>query len=71
MTEFLKGTTLAVRFAFYRKRAGLTYDQLAKKTNSSKPYLWGIETGLHKKPSAGKLQAIAEAFDVDIEDLLS
>lgn len=62
--------TLAQKFAALRKKHGFTYDQLGAMTKSSKPYLWGIQNGIHTKPSAKKLSVISKAFDVDIDYLL-
>jgi transcriptional regulator with XRE-family HTH domain len=64
--------SLAKRIQDERKRAGLTLDQLAEKSDISKTYLWELEqdeTG-QKKPSADVLLKIANALSVTISDLL-
>ena len=55
-----------------RKRRGLTLDQLAKASESSKSYIWEIENKHGKiRPSAQKLQAIAEVLGVTVAFLVS
>lgn len=55
-----------------RTAAGMTLEQLAKKSSISKTYLWELENdevGL-KKPSADILLRIARELDTTIADLL-
>jgi transcriptional regulator with XRE-family HTH domain len=55
-----------------RKRRGLTLDQLANASGSSKSYIWEIENKHGKiRPSAQKLQAIAEVLGVTVAFLVS
>jgi transcriptional regulator with XRE-family HTH domain len=53
-----------------RKDKALTLEQLAELTDSSKGYIWELENRETKKPSAEKLQKIAEALGVTTEFLL-
>lgn len=48
----------------------MTLEQLAEKTESSKGYIWELENRETKRPSAEKLQKIAEALRVTTEFLL-
>jgi transcriptional regulator with XRE-family HTH domain len=52
----------------FRKEARLTLDGLADKTGSSKSYIWELENSDNPpKPSAEKLQKIAEALGQTVE----
>ena len=53
-----------------RKDKGLTLEQLAQKTESSKGYIWELENRDTRKPSAEKLMKIAKVLDVTTEFLL-
>ncbi len=53
-----------------RKEKGLTIEQLAEQTDSSKGYIWELENRDTRKPSAEKLVKIAAILNVDIEFLL-
>lgn len=53
-----------------RKEKRLTLEQLAEKIGSGKSYIWGIENGGVKRPSAEKLVAIAKALDVTTDYLI-
>jgi len=53
-----------------RKKKGLTLDQLADQTESSKSYIWELENKNPPRPSAEKLAKIAERLDTTIEYLL-
>lgn len=53
-----------------RKDKGLTLEQLADQTGSSKGYIWELENRETKKPSAEKLQKIADVLAVTTEFLL-
>jgi transcriptional regulator with XRE-family HTH domain len=63
-------TTLGDKIRVLRKEKGLTLEQLAEKTESSKGYIWELENRETKKPSAEKLQKIAEELGVTTEFLL-
>ncbi len=43
-----------------RKKAGLTLDQLAEMTGSSKSYVWEVENKNPPRPSAEKIDRIAK-----------
>lgn len=53
-----------------RKARGLTLDQLAQATGSSKSYMWEIENKDVARPSAEKLDRIAQALGVTSEFLI-
>ena len=54
-----------------RKRKGLTLDQLANASGSSKSYIWEIENKAgNLRPSAQKLQAIADVLQVTVAFLV-
>ena len=63
-------TTLGGKINSLRKKKGLTLEQLADKTDSSKGYIWELENRETKNPSAEKLRKIAEALDVTTDFLL-
>lgn len=47
-----------------RKKKGMTLDQLASATDSSKSYIWELENKNPPRPSAEKIAKIAVALDV-------
>ncbi len=53
-----------------RREKGLTLDQLAHATGSSKSYMWEIENKPVARPSAEKLGRIAEVLGVTAEYLM-
>lgn len=53
-----------------RKAKGLSLDQLAKLTKSSKSYLWELENKTERKPSVKKLSIIALELDTTMEYLI-
>lgn len=53
-----------------RKAKGMTLEQLAELTDSSKGYIWELENRETRKPSGEKLLKIAEALGVTNEFLL-
>ncbi|RUV26095.1 MULTISPECIES: helix-turn-helix transcriptional regulator [unclassified Mesorhizobium] len=53
-----------------RTKRGLTLDQLAQETNSSKSYIWELENKNPPRPSAEKLAAIAVALGVTVDYLI-
>jgi transcriptional regulator with XRE-family HTH domain len=63
-------TVLGGKIRAQRKRLGLTLDQLAEKTGSSKSYIWELENRPVVRPSAEKIARIAEVFEVTVEFLL-
>ena len=54
----------------HRLKVGLSLDELAIRTGSSKSYLWELENRGEKKPSAEKLSKIAEHLGVTTGYLL-
>ncbi|WP_112961633.1 helix-turn-helix transcriptional regulator [Agrobacterium sp. lyk4-40-TYG-31] len=53
-----------------RTARGLTLDQLATETGSSKSYIWELENKNPPRPSAEKLAAIAVALGVTTDYLI-
>lgn len=53
-----------------RRAKGMTLDQLAHATGSSKSYMWEIENKPVARPSAEKLARIAEVLGVTTEYLM-
>lgn len=53
-----------------RKGKGLTLDQLATLTGSSKSYIWELENKNPPRPSAEKIARIAQHLEVEIDYLL-
>lgn len=53
-----------------RTKKGLTLDQLATETGSSKSYIWELENKDPPRPSAEKLAAIAVALGVTTDYLI-
>jgi len=53
-----------------RRAKGLSLEDLAKATGSSKSYMWEVENKTVTRPSAEKLTRIAEALEVTSEYLL-
>ena len=53
-----------------RKALGLTLEELAKKTESSKSYIWELENRPVVRPSADKISKIAEALGITVEFLI-
>lgn len=54
----------------HRQELGLSLDELAARTGSSKSYLWELENREISKPSAEKLSRIATVLGVTSEYLL-
>ena len=53
-----------------RKKAGLTLDQLAERTDSSKSYVWELENKNPPRPSAEKIDRIAKTLGVTADYLM-
>lgn len=53
-----------------RKKKGLTLEQLAEMTESSKSYIWELENKNPPRPSADKIGKIANQLGVEIEYLV-
>jgi transcriptional regulator with XRE-family HTH domain len=64
---------LAENLRKFREKEGLSLDQVAKKADISKAYLWELERDTEgaKKPSAVVLMRIAAALSKTLADLLS
>ena len=63
-------TALGEKIRMRRKELGLTLEQLAGLSDSSKSYIWELENKNPPRPSAEKLSKIAEQLGVTIEYLL-
>jgi len=50
-----------------RKKKGLTLEQLAKRANCSKSYVWELENRNPPRPSAEKLSNLASALGVTMD----
>ena len=61
---------LGVKINELRRQKGLTLEQLAQSTDSSKSYMWEIENKEVARPSAEKLDRIAEALGVTASFLI-
>lgn len=53
-----------------RTKKGLTLEQLAQATGSSKSYIWELENKNPPRPSAEKLAEIAKALEVTTDYLI-
>jgi transcriptional regulator with XRE-family HTH domain len=62
--------TFGDRIKERRKAEGMTLEQLAQATDSSKSYIWELENKNPPRPSAEKLSAIARALNVTVDWLL-
>jgi transcriptional regulator with XRE-family HTH domain len=58
------------RIKALRTEKGLTLEQLAQETGSSKSYIWELENKNPPRPSAEKLSSIAAALGVTVDYLL-
>ena len=56
--------------AFWRKRRGLTQQELAEKAGMPQAYVSQLEAG-KRQGSTAKLRALAQALDVRINDLMA
>ena len=63
-------SALGVKIKELRRKKGLTLEDLAKATDSSKSYMWEIENKDVTRPSAEKLDRIATALDVTADFLI-
>jgi transcriptional regulator with XRE-family HTH domain len=62
--------TLKDKLRAHRQKLGLSLDDLARLSDSSKSYLWELENRDTRKPSAEKLTKIAEVLQVTTGYLL-
>lgn len=65
-----QGGNLGQKIQRLRKEKGLSQDELARKADIPYTTLTKIEIGVIKKPSVFAVAKIAEALDIDINDLL-
>ncbi|MCP5366707.1 MAG: helix-turn-helix domain-containing protein [Hyphomicrobiales bacterium] len=63
-------TALGEKIYKLRKKKGLTLEQLADRTDSSKSYIWELENKAPPRPSADKLSKIATELGVTLDYLL-
>ena len=64
-------STLGRKVNALRREKGLSLEDLAKATGSSKSYMWEIENKEVARPSGEKLTRIAEVLEVTPEFLLN
>lgn len=62
--------TFAAKLKDERERAGLSLDELARKIDSVKSYIWELENKDNARPSAEKVFKLAEVFNVSPEYLM-
>jgi transcriptional regulator with XRE-family HTH domain len=62
---------IGIKIRAERKKSGLTLDQLAELTQSSKSYIWELENKDGVNPSGEKISKLAEALKVSVEFLLN
>ena len=67
----MTATTLGQKIRALRKEKQLTLDELAIQTDSSKSYIWELENRPTARPSAEKIQRIAEVLGVTSEYLIN
>ena len=67
----MTATTLGQKIRTLRKEKKLTLDELAAQTDSSKSYIWELENRPTARPSAEKIQRIAEILGVTSEYLIN
>ena len=63
-------TSLGEKIKRHRQEKGYSLDKLAELTESSKSYIWELETRDTRKPSGEKLTRIAQALEVTTDYLL-
>ncbi len=63
-------TDIARRLSFFREKIGLTQTELAEKVGVSDKVISKWECG-ETKPSVDVLPALADAFDISIDDLFN
>ncbi len=63
-------TAIGEKIYKLRKEKGLTLEQLAELTGSSKSYIWELENKSPPRPSADKLSKIARELGVTMDYLL-
>jgi transcriptional regulator with XRE-family HTH domain len=68
--EVLMPSALGEKIRNLRKKNELTLEQLGAMTGSSKSYIWELENKNPPRPSAEKLQKIADALGVTVAFLI-
>lgn len=63
-------TPIGEKIRVHRKQLGLTLEDLAQKSDSSKSYIWELENRPVVRPSADKIQKIGDVLGVTVEYLL-
>lgn len=63
-------TALGERLRRLRQDKGWTMERLADEAGVSKSYIWELENRPAQRPSADKLNGIAKALGVAVQDLL-
>jgi transcriptional regulator with XRE-family HTH domain len=66
----MTASALGRKLRALRKLKGLTLDELARETGSSKSYIWELENKPVARPSAEKIGKIAAVLDVTPEYLI-
>jgi transcriptional regulator with XRE-family HTH domain len=61
---------LGAKIRELRKSKGLTLEELAKRSDASKSYIWELENRTPPRPSAEKLRKIAEQLGVTLGFLI-
>jgi len=61
--------TFRQNLIFYRKKAGLTQEQLSEKSNCNLNYIASIECKSSKFPKPETIDSIAEALNIRVSDL--
>ena len=61
--------TVGALVLFYRRKAGLSQDELASKTGVSRPQIANIEAGRHEPP-LHRLRKFADALGCQTKDLV-
>jgi transcriptional regulator with XRE-family HTH domain len=59
-----------IRLRQFREAKGLTLQQVADAVECTKAYVWELEMRAGQKPTAERLNGIAKALGVTIQDLL-
>ncbi|EFO30153.1 toxin-antitoxin system, antitoxin component, Xre family [Roseibium sp. TrichSKD4] len=59
------------RIKSYREKSGMTLEQLAERTGSSKAYMWSLENKASPKPTVQLAIKLARAFGVTVEQLFA
>ncbi len=66
----MSSTSIGDKIKTLRRQKGLTLEHLGDLTNSSKSYIWALENKSPPRPSADKIQKIADVLGVTTAFLL-